>query len=105
MIGLVWTSSVAVAWSKRSLSNRVETKLRKRLVQSSARGGDASDDIAKVAELKGGIESLESRIAILDQELRFIELRLPNVPEEDVPVGADESANRVGARGWHRTRV
>lgn len=57
--------------------------------------GDASDDIAKVAELKGGIESLESRIAILDEELRFIELRLPNVPEEDVPVGADESANRV----------
>jgi seryl-tRNA synthetase len=58
-------------------------------------GGDAAEEIAQVASLKGEVEALENRLAAVDGELRHVELRLPNVPDSSVPHGADEGANRV----------
>lgn len=58
-------------------------------------GGDAADAIAEVARLKGRIEELEGRLAGIDPELLDIEQRLPNLPHESVPRGADAEANRV----------
>jgi seryl-tRNA synthetase len=60
-----------------------------------AAGSDATEAIAEVGRLKGSIEELESRLAGIDPELEGIEQRLPNLPHESVPRGADESANRV----------
>src|SRR5215210_6937255 len=51
-------------------------------------GGDASAEIAAVGRMKERIEELEARLAA-------IELSIPNLPHESVPVGPDESANRV----------
>ncbi|HEX9491766.1 MAG TPA: serine--tRNA ligase, partial [Thermoanaerobaculia bacterium] len=45
------------------------------------------------------IKQLDERLAAIEEELRSLELGLPNVPHETVPVGADESANRVD-RTW-----
>ncbi|HWM90525.1 MAG TPA: serine--tRNA ligase [Thermoanaerobaculia bacterium] len=56
--------------------------------------GDASEAIAEVGRMKARIEELEARLAALDPELQAIELSIPNLPHETVPVG-DESANRV----------
>ncbi len=58
-------------------------------------GGDAQAVIAEVASSKARIGELEARIADLEGQLAQIELRLPNLPHDSVPVGKDESANRV----------
>ena len=58
-------------------------------------GGDAAEEIAQVASLKGEVGALQNRLAAVDGELRHVELRLPNVPDSSVPHGADEGANRV----------
>ncbi len=58
-------------------------------------GKDAEAQIAEVAELKRRIPELESEATAIETELRDLELRLPNLPHESVPHGADESANRV----------
>ncbi|HYU35215.1 MAG TPA: serine--tRNA ligase [Thermoanaerobaculia bacterium] len=58
-------------------------------------GGDASAEIAAVGRMKERIEELEARLAALDPEMAAVELSLPNLPHESVPVGPDESANRV----------
>jgi seryl-tRNA synthetase len=58
------------------------------------KGGDASDEIAAMGQLKSRIEELEARLETIDAELLGIEHTLPNLPHETVPVGKDESANR-----------
>ena len=60
-----------------------------------ARGLDAASAIAAVAELKGEIDRLETRLATIDQELAALELGLPNLPDASVPRGPDDTANRV----------
>jgi seryl-tRNA synthetase len=58
-------------------------------------GGDAAAEIAAVGRTKERIEELEGRLAVLEPEILAVELALPNLPHESVPVGPDESANRV----------
>ena len=67
----------------------------KRIGEAKRAGGDAAAEIAGVAALKGEIETLDARLAAIGAELDDLELRLPNLPDEDVPLGADESANQV----------
>ena len=57
--------------------------------------GVAGKVMAEVAELKTGIASLEEKIANTESELAELDLAFPNLAHESVPVGADESANRV----------
>jgi len=59
------------------------------------RDGDAAAEIAAVGQLKGRIEELEGRLQTIDPELLAIEHGLPNLPDGSVPVGKDETANRV----------
>jgi len=49
--------------------------------------------IAEIAELKSVIQSGEETERRLDKELIDILSAIPNLPDEDVPVGEDESAN------------
>ncbi|TNF81476.1 MAG: serine--tRNA ligase [Acidobacteria bacterium] len=58
-------------------------------------GGDAAAQIEEVAQLKGRIAELESQVAGVETGLEEAELGLPNLPHESVPVGEDESANRI----------
>ena len=58
-------------------------------------GGDATAEIAAVADLKTRLEGLEARVGEIDPELSDLEARIPNLPDASVPRGADESANRV----------
>jgi seryl-tRNA synthetase len=59
------------------------------------KGEDAQELIAEVGAIKARLESLEAGLAALDEALATLELRFPNLPDASVPVGADESANRV----------
>ncbi|HVS15917.1 MAG TPA: serine--tRNA ligase [Thermoanaerobaculia bacterium] len=67
----------------------------KAIGQAKARGEGADEQIAATAGLKGEIETRERRLEALEQVLHEIETGLPNVPDASVPLGSDESANRV----------
>jgi len=60
---------------------------------------DASAQIEAMKRVGDEIKELDARLGDIEEELRAIELDLPNVPHETVPVGPDESANR-GERTW-----
>jgi seryl-tRNA synthetase len=64
---------------------------------------DASDAIAAMKEVSGKIKAAEEKVRTLDVELRHVLLTIPNIPHETVPVGEDESANRV-ERTWGEPR-
>jgi len=58
-------------------------------------GGDAAAQIEEVAQLKGRIGELAELVGGVETELAEVELGIPNLPHDTVPVGEDESANRV----------
>jgi len=58
-------------------------------------GGDAGEQIEEVSRLKGRISELEEQANETSSRLDDLELRIPNLPADDVPVGEDESANRI----------
>ncbi len=63
-----------------------------------ARGDDASGPIAEVGALKERIRAAEEQGRELAAALDQLLSGLPNLPAEDVPVGADEAANVEVAR-------
>lgn len=67
----------------------------------------AGDDTASLREEMGAlseeIKSLETEVADLDARMREILIRIPNVPHDSVPVGADESFNQE-MRRWGKPR-
>ena len=64
-----------------------------------AQGEDASDLLAEVTGLKDAAQALEREEKSLAAELDGLLAGLPNLPDDDVPDGADESAN-VEIRRW-----
>jgi len=68
-------------------------------------GQDADDEIAQVGELKQQISKLEDQLAELTDTLREGELSFPNLTHQSVPVGSDESANRVERLVGEPTRL
>jgi seryl-tRNA synthetase len=92
---------LALDANRRATIGAVEEKKRERNAASSRigelkrQGGDAAEAIAAVSRLKGEIETLETTLAAVEAEISALELTLPNLPHASVPVGPDESANRV----------
>ena len=70
----------------------------KAIGQLKREGGDAEEAIREVGELKGRIGELEAELSEVDGRLGELEVRIPNLPHESVPEGADESANREERR-------
>jgi seryl-tRNA synthetase len=60
---------------------------------------DASAQIEAMKSVGDEIKELDAQLATIEDDLRRLELDFPNVPHESVPVGPDESANRV-ERTW-----
>ncbi len=60
---------------------------------------EAEKAIERSAELKSELEGVESRAEELEAELEAALLELPNPPDPDAPVGADESDN-VETERW-----
>ncbi|HEY6139149.1 MAG TPA: serine--tRNA ligase [Thermoanaerobaculia bacterium] len=60
---------------------------------------DATAQIEAMKRVGDEIKQLDERLGAIEDELRNLELEFPNVPDTTVPVGADESANRV-ERTW-----
>src|SRR5688572_9683034 len=60
---------------------------------------DAAAQIEAMKRVGDEIKSLDERLAQIEDELRAVEIDFPNVPHASVPVGKDESANRI-ERTW-----
>jgi seryl-tRNA synthetase len=60
---------------------------------------DASSQIEAMKRVGDEIKELDARIAQIEEELNNLELYFPNVPDASVPVGPDETHNRV-ERTW-----
>jgi seryl-tRNA synthetase len=60
---------------------------------------DARSQIDAMKGVGDQIKTLDERLAAIEEELRNVELYFPNVPHESVPVGPDETHNRVD-RTW-----
>jgi seryl-tRNA synthetase len=78
--------------------------LSKQIGQMKGRGEDAASQMAEVSgiadEMKAGAEALEH----IQAELQLMLMSVPNLPQADVPDGADEAANRE-IRRWGDPRV
>ncbi len=74
-------------------------KAAKDIGAAKARGENADDLIAAVGRSKEEQAQSEEAAALAQQELDGVLETLPNLPADDVPVGADESAN-VEVRRW-----
>jgi len=62
-------------------------------------GRDGSEIVERMREVSSRIKGYDEKIAALRADLRAVELTIPNVPHESVPVGSDESGN-VTVREW-----
>lgn len=68
---------------------------------------DASAREVKIAEMRNvgdAISRLDERLHVVDEELRGALLQIPNLPHPDVPIGKDESENRV-VKEWGQKRA
>jgi len=71
----------------------------KNIGNAKAKGEDIEPLLASIKDLGDRLDSAESRLGDVQQELQSIELGLPNLLEDDVPDGEDESAN-AEIRTW-----
>ena len=73
--------------------------LSKTIGQRKARGEDSSVEMAEVAAIAGALEEAGRANQAVQAELTDWLMRVPNLPHESVPAGADERAN-VEVRRW-----
>lgn len=64
---------------------------------------NADDKIAEMKEVGEKIKALDAEVAEIEEQTTYIATRLPNIPHESVPVGADEEDN-VEVRKWGKPR-
>jgi seryl-tRNA synthetase len=79
----------------RAEKNRISAEVSKK----KRAGEDAAADVRLSKSLNQQIVELEGRLKAIDAGFLSLELRLPNVPDESVPDGADETGNAV-MKSW-----
>jgi seryl-tRNA synthetase len=70
-------------------------RTRNELAEKGKGGAPSAEDIQKGKELKEQLADLEHQLAAVDKELQTLQRTVPNLPVEDVPVGASEDENVV----------
>ena len=62
-------------------------------------GEDATQLMEEVKVINASIKNLDDKIQLLEQQVQEKLLGIPNTPEDSIPDGADESANKM-VRDW-----
>jgi seryl-tRNA synthetase len=81
-----------------SLKNK-KKKLSADIGQLKQNSEDASQLMEEVKVINNSIKKLDDKIQALEQQVREKLLGIPNTPEDSIPDGADESANKM-VRDW-----
>jgi seryl-tRNA synthetase len=95
----------ALEAERKSLQTRTEglqarrNALSKAIGAAKGKGADASAEMAEVASVAGEMQAGAARLEAIQGELTSLLMAIPNVPDEGVPQGADESGN-VEVRRW-----
>ena len=71
----------------------------KQIPQIKKAGGDASEIFAKMGEIKTQVKANDEKLASLADRQKQIVLGIPNIPDESVPIGKDDTEN-VEIRRW-----
>jgi len=77
--------------------------LSKQIGQLKAKGESVDDLMKKVASYKNSLDEAAAELAGIQEELQDLLESIPNLPNESVPVGADEHANKE-MRRWGEPR-
>ena len=75
----------------------------KQIGQLKGKGQDTSLLMSEVNGIADDLKSGAERLDVIQQELQSLLMGLPNLPQADVPVGADEGGN-VEVRRWGQPR-
>lgn len=62
-------------------------------------GGDISEIMSRMNEIKESVKKLDAELADLDAAQKSLMYEFPNIPHESVPIGKDDSEN-VEVRRW-----
>ena len=85
---------------RKSLQTRTEelqakrNQLAKAIGMKKGKGEDAAAEMAEAAQINIDMESGAARLAILQVEISDFLMGIPNLPDEAVPVGKDETENK-----------
>ncbi len=93
------TPAIELDVKRRELLADVEQKkakqneITKKIPAMKKAGEDTEPIFAEMRELSDEIKEDDAEISKIDEELRNFMLRIPNIPNENVPVGADDTEN------------
>jgi seryl-tRNA synthetase len=85
---------------RKSLQTRTEelqakrNQLSKAIGMKKGKGEDASAEMAEVSQVNADMESGAARLATLQAEISDFLMGIPNLPDESVPTGKDETENK-----------
>ncbi len=85
---------------RKSLQTRTEelqakrNQLAKAIGMKKGKGEDATAEMAEATQINVDMESGAARLAILQTEIADFLMGIPNLPDETVPVGKDETENK-----------
>lgn len=101
---------VALEAERKTLQTRTQdlqaqrNSLSKQIGMLKGQGKDASDVMAQVGEIGDELKASEVRLGELLEKFNTILAALPNLPDDSVPVGSDESGN-VEVKRWGTPRI
>jgi seryl-tRNA synthetase len=90
----------ALESERKSLQTRTEelqakrNQLAKTIGMKKGKGEDAAAEMAEATQINVDMESGAARLAILQAEIADFLMGIPNLPDETVPVGKDETENK-----------
>jgi len=99
----------ALEAERKSLQSRTEelqaqrNALSKQIGQLKAKGDDTAAVMVSVAGMADELKASAERLDVLQAELSALLMAVPNLPQADVPVGADETGN-LEVRRWGTPR-
>ena len=100
----------ALESERRTIQMRTEAlqaqrnSLSKQIGQRKAKGEDTAAVMAEVGGIGDELKASAERLDLIQNELSALLMSVPNLPQDDVPVGADETAN-VEVRRWGTPRT
>ena len=105
-----FTEFSALEAERKTLQTRTQelqsqrNSLSKQIGMLKGQGKDASEVMAQVGAIGDELKASETRLAELLEKFNAILAALPNIPDETVPVGSDESGN-VEVKRWGTPRT